>query len=112
MEYILKENVSCYILSILHFLSRLYILGRGVEIRSHTYDEIARLRMHAASARVFAILKYFLAGLDLNKSNCSFYSLTIYLFYTLETFCNSVSETDLYVHFKGLLTVCCQVFVQ
>lgn len=36
----------------------------------HTHDEIARLWMHAASAGVFAILKYFLAGLDLNKSNC------------------------------------------
>lgn len=37
---------------------------------NHTHDKIARLWMHAASAGVFAILKYFLAGLDLNKSNC------------------------------------------
>lgn len=66
--YIYKENASCYILSILHFLSRWYMLGRGQKC-DHTHDEIARLWMYAASAGVFAILKYFLAGLDLNKNN-------------------------------------------
>jgi len=35
-----------------------------------TYNEIAGLWMLAAIAGVFAILKCFLAGLDLNKSNC------------------------------------------
>lgn len=69
MGIYIKRNASCYILSIFHFLSRLYILGEGWKY-DHTYDEIARLWMHAASAGVFAILKYFLDGLDLNKSNC------------------------------------------
>lgn len=44
------------------------MLGRGQKC-DHTHDEIARLWMYAASAGVFAILKYFLAGLDLNKNN-------------------------------------------
>lgn len=69
MGIILKENASCCILSIFHFLSRLYILGRRWKY-DDIHDELARLWMHAASAWVFAILKYFLAGLDLNKSNC------------------------------------------
>lgn len=58
-----------HVISILHFLSRLWVLGSGWKC-DHAHDEIARLWMHVTSAGVFAILKYFLAGLDLNKSNC------------------------------------------
>lgn len=43
-------------------------MGRGWKY-DHSHDEIATLWMHAASVGVFAILKYFLAGLDLKLSS-------------------------------------------